>query len=261
MSAIFIDGQLAHYEVIGRGKPVLFLHGWLGSWRYWVPTMQVVSSSNRTYALDLWGFGESAKSNRYTLREQVDLIYSFLDKIGIFQISVVGHGLGAIIAYELANLYPDLVNKIMAIAYPQSFDAVNSRLLLADQTALLEKLLGKSIHKDVVKNDGLKNDANATSISLQEIENLNFVQLVNSFPKTSILVYGRNDPLVRIPVIENDQQLHENTHSINFEHSNHFPMIDESSTYSRLLLEFLELSEDDSPRNLQIKEKWKRTLR
>ncbi len=45
MSVIFIDGQLAHYEVIGRGTPVLFLHGWVGSWRYWVPTMQVVSTN------------------------------------------------------------------------------------------------------------------------------------------------------------------------------------------------------------------------
>jgi pimeloyl-ACP methyl ester carboxylesterase len=73
MSAIFIDGQLAHYEVIGRGKPVLFLHGWVGSWRYWVPTMQTISSTNRTYALDLWGFGDSAKNNHTLLKTRSHL--------------------------------------------------------------------------------------------------------------------------------------------------------------------------------------------
>jgi hypothetical protein len=38
-------------------------------------------------------------------------------------------------------------------------------------------------------------------------------------------------------------------------------MLDESSKFSRLLSEFLELGEDDSPRNLQIKEKWQRRVR
>ena len=260
MSAIFIDGQLAHYEVIGRGRPVLFLHGWLGSWRYWVPTMQAVSTSNRMYALDLWGFGESAKCNRYTLKDQVDLLYSFLDKIGIFQISIVGHGLGAIVAYKLANAYPELVNKIMAVSYPLSLDSLNTRLLFGDSNSLLEKLLGKSIHKDVITSDGLKNDPLSTKISLQELEDINFLDHVKSFKNTSLLVYGQNDPVVKMSIVE-DSQLHENVHTIVFEQSNHFPMVDESSAFSRLLLEFLELSNEESPRNLQIKEKWKRKLR
>ncbi|HET9433568.1 MAG TPA: alpha/beta fold hydrolase, partial [Chitinophagaceae bacterium] len=59
MSALIIDGDVVHYEAFGRGKPVLFIHGWLGSWRYWVPTMQAISDKYRAYALDLWGFGDS----------------------------------------------------------------------------------------------------------------------------------------------------------------------------------------------------------
>ena len=42
MSAIVIENGLVHYEVIGRGKPVIFLHGWLGSWRYWMGTMEAL---------------------------------------------------------------------------------------------------------------------------------------------------------------------------------------------------------------------------
>ncbi|MDH4138550.1 MAG: alpha/beta hydrolase, partial [Anaerolineae bacterium] len=38
MSAIVIDGGLIHYESWGRGSPLILLHGWLGSWRYWMPT-------------------------------------------------------------------------------------------------------------------------------------------------------------------------------------------------------------------------------
>ena len=61
MSAIVIKEGLVHYEVIGRGQPLIFIHGWLGSWRYWVPAMEQMSARHRTYALDLWGFGDSDK--------------------------------------------------------------------------------------------------------------------------------------------------------------------------------------------------------
>jgi len=61
MSAVVLDGGIVHYEAFGRGKPILFLHGWLGSWRYWMPTMEAVSDKNRTYALDLWGLATLIK--------------------------------------------------------------------------------------------------------------------------------------------------------------------------------------------------------
>ena len=40
MSVVLLDQQVVHYEVLGRGRPLIFLHGWVGSWRYWIPVMQ-----------------------------------------------------------------------------------------------------------------------------------------------------------------------------------------------------------------------------
>jgi len=108
MSAITIENDLVHYEVLGRGRPVIFIHGWLGSWRYWVPTMQQLSMKYRTYALDLWGFGDSGKENtKYGLKDQVKLLYDFMDKLGIGKAALVGHSLGAGIALRFAAQYPD----------------------------------------------------------------------------------------------------------------------------------------------------------
>lgn len=68
MSALIVEDEVVHYEVLGRGRPVIFIHSWLGSWRYWNPTMQAINSGYRTYALGLWGFGDSAKiAGRYPL--------------------------------------------------------------------------------------------------------------------------------------------------------------------------------------------------
>lgn len=119
MSALTIDHDLVHYEVLGRGRPVILLHGWLGSWRYWIPAMQQISVRYRTYALDLWGFGESAKEPRlYGFEAQVRLLAEFMERLGISKAALVGHGLGAAIATRYALRAPDRVPRLMAISPP-----------------------------------------------------------------------------------------------------------------------------------------------
>ncbi len=119
MSALTVDHDLVHYEVLGRGRPVILLHGWLGSWRYWIPAMQQISVKYRTYALDLWGFGESAKEPRlYGFEAQVRLLTEFIERLGIGKAALVGHGLGAAVATRYALRAPDRVPRLMAISPP-----------------------------------------------------------------------------------------------------------------------------------------------
>jgi CheY-like chemotaxis protein len=40
----YFGWEIVHYEVLGRGRPLIFLHGWIGSWRYWIPSMQSAPS-------------------------------------------------------------------------------------------------------------------------------------------------------------------------------------------------------------------------
>ena len=57
--SLVTDPGIIHYETYGRGRPVLLLHGWLGSWALWRNTIEVLGREFRTYALDFFGFGES----------------------------------------------------------------------------------------------------------------------------------------------------------------------------------------------------------
>lgn len=261
MSAIFIDGQLAHYEVIGRGKAVLFLHSWVGSWRYWVPTMQAISPNFRAYALDLWGFGESAKNDQYAIKDQVALVKAFTEKIGLGQVVLIGHGLGAIVACEFAMIYSDMVDKIFAISLPSVSDLLNTRLLSAEQSGLVDKIMGKGPETEVIRGDEHKNDPQAIRKTISDPELRNSLMGLDLFEKTSLLVYGQNDPIVQVPDTEKIQSIRKNMHTIIFKESGHFPMLEESSKFARLLSEFLVLGEEDSPANLHIKEKWQRKIR
>lgn len=119
MSAITIENDLVHYEVLGRGRPVILVHGWLGSWRYWIPTMQQLSVKYRIYALDLWGFGDSEKdAAKYGFASQVKLLADFMDKLGITKAALVGHALGAAIAINFAKNYPERAPRVMLVSAP-----------------------------------------------------------------------------------------------------------------------------------------------
>ncbi|MAS32467.1 MAG: hypothetical protein CL610_00585 [Anaerolineaceae bacterium] len=119
MSAISIGEDLIHYEVLGRGRPIILLHTWLGSWRYWIPTMQQLKINYKVYAIDLYGFGDSVKDPRkYSLEHQIRLLEDFVEKMAIPKTALVGHGLGALVAVEFARRHQERVPRMLLCNAP-----------------------------------------------------------------------------------------------------------------------------------------------
>lgn len=119
MSSITTDQGIVHYEVYGRGRPVILLHGWLGSWGLWQETMAYLGQYYRTYALDFWGFGESGKKREtYDVQDFVALVDQFMDRLGIAQAPLVGHSMGGTVSLAVASRYPQRVSKVVIIGSP-----------------------------------------------------------------------------------------------------------------------------------------------
>jgi pimeloyl-ACP methyl ester carboxylesterase len=108
-----------HYEVFGRGRPVILLHGWLGSWGLWQETMAYLSTFYRTYALDFWGFGESGKKREtYAVQDFVSLVDQFMEQLGIAQAPLVGHSMGGTVSLLVAMNFPQRVSKVTVVGSP-----------------------------------------------------------------------------------------------------------------------------------------------
>ena len=262
MSAIILDQAIVHYEALGRGRPIVFLHGWVGSWRYWIASMQVASTSFRAYALDLFGYGDTVHDeNRYSLEQQAELIRRFLDEMGIGKIAIVGHGLGALVGFYFAAQQPGSVDRIMAVNSPLDFNSVNAKLRTSTATELVDWLASRTSEATMALSDASKSDTRAIIASMN---NFQADGLFTQFRQTDVpclLVYGQNDPSITIPSSENVASLSLNMHQINLEGSGHFPMIDETVKFNRLLVDFLALESGLSPRDLELKEEWKRRVR
>lgn len=262
MSVILIDHQVVHYEVLGRGRPLIFLHGWVGSWRYWIPVMQAASMAYRAYALDLWGFGETAKyAPNYTLEKQAQLIDGFLYEMGIGKVALVGHGLGAAAAIQFALKNPDIVDRVMAVSYPLDEACVNPRMRSIAAADLAVWLLGRAPLTESVLADAPKADPQAVSASLLGLNSNGMKDASKRLSTSCLLVNGQNDPAILPPDLDRIFSLPEYTHAVAFDQSGHFPMLDEGSKFNRLMIDFLSLPSGESPRELQLKEEWKRRVR
>ncbi|MFO7624740.1 MAG: alpha/beta hydrolase [Anaerolineales bacterium] len=262
MSVVILQDEIVHYEVMGRGRPLLFLHSWVGSWRYWIPTMQVCSGAFRTYAVDLWGFGDSAKNpSNYPLRGQSELIGKFMEQMGLAKVALVGHGLGGVVALNFAAQHSGLVDRVMAVSIPYSESRINNRLRLAKPAELAEWLLGKDPTAEAARVEAPKADYRAIQISLTHLTDLDLQELSNNTTIPCLFVHGETDPAIAAPGFDELFGLPENTHHILFDQSGHFPMLDEPAKFNRLLSDFVMLDSGTSPRQLQIKEEWKRRVR
>jgi pimeloyl-ACP methyl ester carboxylesterase len=262
MSVVFLDNAIVHYEVLGKGRPVFFLHGWVGSWKYWIPSMQVTSTSYRAYALDLWGFGETAHNPQaYGLDLQANMLRAFMEKMGIGKIALVGHGLGGLVALNFAKRWPQSVDRMMAINCPLEYESVQSRLRTSEPDELLDWLSSRTPESVAALSDFSKADPRAIATSMDGLQANNLFGAARQTNLPCLFVYGQNDPAILLPTPEKMSGMSHMMHNIVLDSSGHFPMMDEAQKFNRLLIDFLALDSGASPQELQLKEEWKRRVR
>ena len=89
---------------MGRGKPMLLLHG-LGASSYtWHAVMPRLAREHRVIALDLKGFGDSDKplDDRYSIADQAGLVEDFITRNNLKDVTLVGHSYGGAVALAVA---------------------------------------------------------------------------------------------------------------------------------------------------------------
>ncbi len=264
MSAIIIENGLVHYEALGRGRPLIFIHGWLGSWRYWVPTMDDLSDRCRTYALDLWGFGDSdRRSDGYSLSGYVALVERFMDELGLWRAPLVGHALGGVVALRFAAAAPERVEQVMAVSLPLEGAAIGRPLasFSGGNRNVAARIMGRRqvAAYPEIRMEADKTDAAAVASSVQAVLQADLLDALDSVQVPVLLVYGKNDPLIQPPTEEWEDNFEDNVRAIFLEDSRHFPMLDEANKFNRLLRGFLETGEDLQA--LELKDEWRRRWR
>lgn len=261
MSAVVINRGLVHYEAFGRGIPILFLHGWLGSWRYWMQSMESLAVEHRVYALDLWGFGDSDKSeSRFTMEHYEALLEAFIDELGIIEPVIVGHALGAGIAIDYASRNADKVKKVVAVSLPLDPKAIDRRLSnFAHDSVLTRVFRWKPIPSKEVEQEAARAADLVIPRSLESFSQMNVIEKMLNVNCSILLVYGEKDDVVDPTPIRELDGGPAHVKYISLSASKHFPMLDESTKFNRLLKDFAD--RNATLDSLGLKEEWRRRVR
>src|SRR4051794_17821336 len=94
-------------------SPVVLLHGFAGSLRWFDRLAPLLARDRRVIRIDFLGHGGSAKpSSGYEMEHQARLVGQTLDSLGIERADFVGHSMGGAVALALAEQRPELVGAL-----------------------------------------------------------------------------------------------------------------------------------------------------
>jgi pimeloyl-ACP methyl ester carboxylesterase len=107
-------GQLHYAEAGVEGVPLICLHQTPRSWDEFAELMPLVGPSRRIIAMDMYGFGQSAKPvGPQTIEQYASGVLHLADALGLDQFSVMGHHTGAVVAVEVASAVPGRVKSVI----------------------------------------------------------------------------------------------------------------------------------------------------
>lgn len=116
MPEVAVNSTLIHYESVGEGSPVLFIHGLGSSTRDWERQVDVFAAAHQVVMLDLRGHGRSAKPpGPYSIELFSGDVAGLIDDLGLAPVTIVGISLGGMVAFQLAADHPELIDKLVVV--------------------------------------------------------------------------------------------------------------------------------------------------
>lgn len=251
-----------HYEVYGRGRPVILLHGWLGSWGLWHQTMTHLYTDYRLYALDFWGFGESGKRREsYSIEDFVSLVGQFMDQLGIEKAPLIGHSMGGTVSMAFAIQNPQRVTKIGVIGSPVDGNSLSLLLkflslqLVATviHNALWTFKLGVKIGRplftkeprwpEMISADLSKTTMDSFLLSITSLRRTNLRERLGELNVPLMGIYGAKDVIVNPNQKDLVLDLARRPNVVFYTDAGHFPMLDVPERFMGVLKEFLDSSD------------------
>lgn len=101
------DQETIHFFETGEGEPVIFLHGWSASHNLSTSLMELIGSQYRVIAWDARGHGEHPYQLKIApnVEQLVDDLEELLNHLGLDQVRLLGHSMGAIIVWAYLQKY------------------------------------------------------------------------------------------------------------------------------------------------------------
>jgi pimeloyl-ACP methyl ester carboxylesterase len=131
-----VNGAKVHYQRAGTGRPLLLLHGLVGSAKNWRQNISFLSRDSSVYAVDLFNMGKSERVPGLDagLEATADRLAAYMDAVGLDEADIAGHSHGGAVAMMFAARHPNRVGRLILFAPANPFCDLGKQLIRFYQT-------------------------------------------------------------------------------------------------------------------------------
>jgi pimeloyl-ACP methyl ester carboxylesterase len=125
-----VNGINLYFETHGSGRPIVLLHGGLGSGEMFGPVLPALAERHQVIAVDLQGHGRTADIDRpIDMRLMAGDIAALIGHLGLDKPDVVGYSLGGGVAFWTAVKHPAMVGRLVVVSANIRRDAIYPEML------------------------------------------------------------------------------------------------------------------------------------
>ena len=155
------------YKIIGKGEPIVMIHGWAMSSEIWLDLANKIAKNHQVFLIDLPGMG----SNKNTQFIDMDQINVEINALNLSHFSIMGWSFGGQIALYYSYKFPKKIKKLFLVSTTPCFvnqigdwqSGVEANIfnkfandLIADWQTTMERflnlqLLGSEYRKTILK--------------------------------------------------------------------------------------------------------------
>jgi len=244
---IKINGLSINLETHGKGKIVIFLHGWGGNLHSLYPVARQLNY--KTVLIDLPGFGQSDIPNSpISSFEYASIIQKLIESSGINKAVLIGHSFGGKIATIIASKNPEWLKGLVLISSPgvklkkplfvqlKKYTYIVLKKIISifpNNEKILEKL------RNLFGSEDFKNSKGIMRETLKIVVNEDISNILREIKSKTLLIWGKKDRDVPLKVGIKFNELIKNSKLIVYENAAHFPYLENFDTFLNDLNNFL----------------------
>jgi len=123
---VAVNGKHLYYEVYGKGKPLIFLHGYTLSSRMWTSFIADFQEDYEVYLIDLTGHGKSdGFTQDLSIRSVAKDLEALLHYLQLDSVKAVGFSYGGDVLFQLAIINPTILESMITIGAVGTWDVNN----------------------------------------------------------------------------------------------------------------------------------------
>lgn len=207
MSFFHYQGKQVYYSIVGKGEPLLFLHGNTSSSKLFEPLLPLYVNY-QIILIDFLGYGRSERVETFPTelwKDEAQQVITLLDFCQLGPVNIIGTSGGAWVALNVALARSDLVKKVIA----DSFDGRTlhegfRESMIAEREMVLENVEARQFYEWCI-GDGWEQVVELDTDSLVrfvESEKEVFVKPLAELSVPLLLLGSREDQMLRADLEE-----------------------------------------------------------